>query len=117
MSLIGPCGKMICYGATEQIKAATNKLSLLSLAYGFGLFSPIPMLMQSKSILMVNMLVLADNKPQLFQHHLEAVASLAAGSKIVPHVSKVFDFKDIALAHEFVESRQSTGKVALSWSE
>jgi NADPH2:quinone reductase len=117
MSLIGPCGKMICYGATEQIKAATNKLNLLSLAYGFGLFSPIPMLMQSRSILMVNMLVLADNKPGLFQHHLEAVASLAANGKIVPHVSKVFPFTDIALAHEFVESRQSTGKVALHWME
>ena len=115
MKLLGPCGKMICYGATEQIKAASNKLNLLSLAYGFGLFSPIPLLMQSKSILMVNMLVLADNKPALFQHHLNEVSALAADGKIVPHVSKTFPYTQLAKAHQFVESRQSTGKVALIW--
>lgn len=117
MATLGPCGKMVCYGATEQIKASKNKLYLLPLALGFGLFSPIPLLMQSKSVLMVNMLVLADNKPQLFQRYLQSVAEMAANGQIKPLISKVFSAKDLDLAHDFVESRQSTGKVILSWSE
>lgn len=117
MSTLGPCGKMVCYGATEQIKASKNKLYLLPLAYGFGLFSPIPLLMQSKSILMVNMLVLADNKPQLFQSYLKSVTQMAEEGKIKPLISKVFPAADLAEAHVFVESRQSTGKVILSWEE
>lgn len=115
MATLGPCGKMVCYGATEQIKASKNKLYLLPLALGFGLFSPIPLLMQSKSILMVNMLVLADNKPQLFQSYLKSVAEMAEKGTIKPLISKVFPAGQLAEAHIFVESRQSTGKVILSW--
>lgn len=115
--LLGPGGKMICYGAADQLASIKNKLKLLSLAYGFGLFSPISLLMQSKSIITINMLRIADYKPNVFNEVLLQVVKMAELGIIKPRVSKIFSAKDISQAHDFVESRKSTGKVVLSWNE
>ena len=32
-----------------------------------------------------------------------------------PHVGKVFDASDIGLAHDFLSSKQATGKVLIAW--
>jgi NADPH:quinone reductase-like Zn-dependent oxidoreductase len=33
-----------------------------------------------------------------------------------PHVGKVFDAKEVAAAHAYLETKQATGKVLLHWS-
>ncbi|MBK8699716.1 MAG: zinc-binding dehydrogenase [Saprospiraceae bacterium] len=114
--LLKPCGKMVCFGAAEQMEAVKNKLKLIKLAYGFGLFSPISLLMQSRSVMMVNMLRIADLKPTLFKSHLLNVISMAELGVVKPFVSKVFPVEEVAAAHDFIESRQSTGKVVLRWT-
>ncbi len=115
VKLLAPGGKMVCYGAAEQLESRKNKLKLISLAVGFGLFSPISLLMQSKSIITVNMLRIADFKQSVFKEVLQNVIKMADQKIITPHVSKVFPALDIAEAHDFLESRQSTGKVVLKW--
>ncbi|HMU05075.1 MAG TPA: zinc-binding dehydrogenase [Saprospiraceae bacterium] len=115
VKLLAPGGKMVCYGAAEQLESRKNKLKLISLAVGFGLFSPISLLMQSKSIITVNMLRIADFKQSVFNEVLQNVIKMADQKIITPHVSKVFPALDIADAHDFLESRQSTGKVVLKW--
>jgi len=115
VKLLAPGGKMVCYGAAEQLESRKNKLKLISLAVGFGLFSPISLLMQSKSIITVNMLRIADFKQSVFNEVLQNVIKMADQKIITPHVSKVFPALDIAGAHDFLESRQSTGKVVLKW--
>jgi NADPH2:quinone reductase len=115
VKLLAPGGKMVCYGAAEQLESRKNKLKLISLAVGFGLFSPISLLMQSKSIITVNMLRVADFKQSVFNEVLQNVIKMADQKIITPHVSKVFPALDIAEAHDFLESRQSTGKVVLKW--
>ena len=115
VKLLAPGGKMVCYGAAEQLESRKNKLKLISLAVGFGLFSPISLLMQSKSIITVNMLRIADFKQSVFNEVLQNVIKMADQKIITPHVSKVFPALDIAEAHDFLESRQSTGKVVLKW--
>ncbi|MBC7884655.1 MAG: zinc-binding dehydrogenase [Saprospiraceae bacterium] len=115
VKLLAPGGKMVCYGAAEQLESRKNKLKLLSLAWGFGLFSPISLLMQSKSIITINMLRIADFRSNVFNEVLHKVITLAIKGIIKPHVSQVFPAADIALAHDFLESRKSTGKVVLVW--
>ncbi|HMR89201.1 MAG TPA: zinc-binding dehydrogenase [Saprospiraceae bacterium] len=115
VKLLAPGGKMVCYGAAEQLESRKNKLKLISLAVGFGLFSPISLLMQSKSIITVNMLRIADFKQSVFNEVLQNVIKMADQKIITPHVSKVFPALDIEDAHDFLESRQSTGKVVLKW--
>lgn len=115
VKLLAPGGKMVCYGAAEQLESRKNKLKLVSLAWGFGLFSPISLLMQSKSIITVNMLRIADFRQNVFNEVLQNVIEMAVQKVITPHVSKVFAASEIADAHDFLESRQSTGKVVLKW--
>lgn len=115
MNLLGPGGKMVSFGAAEQLESRTNKLKLLSMLWGFGLYSPISLLMQSKSIITVNMLRIADFRQNVLRDVLRSVVELASEGVIKPHVSKVFSASEIANAHEYLESRQSIGKVVLKW--
>jgi NADPH:quinone reductase-like Zn-dependent oxidoreductase len=113
--LLRPGGKMICFGAADNIGAIKNKLSLIPLATGFGLFSPIPMLMQSKSLIMVNMLRIADYKPEVFSELFSKTMALAEQGIIKPHMGKIFKVAEIAAAHDFLEGRKSMGKVVVEW--
>lgn len=116
LKLLGPGGRIVSYGASSQIKGSgTNKLKAAGVVFGFGLFSPISLLMQSKSIITVNMLRIADHKPDVFQHVLRQVVNLAEQKILNPIVSKTFPAEQIADAHDYLESRQSIGKVTLSW--
>ena len=114
MKLLGPCGTMVSFGAASQV-SGNNKLKALMAALGFGIFSPIQLLMKSQSIIAVNMLRVADHKPQLFRQILTDVIDLTAKGILKPKVSKVYSAKEIVDAHEFLESRNSIGKVVLQW--
>ena len=61
------------------------------------------------------MLRVADHKPKVFQHVMRETVKLADQGVILPKLSKVFSADDVAHAHNYLESRQSIGKVALSW--
>lgn len=115
MKLLGPGGKMICFGAAEQLESKRNKLKLISLALGFGFFSPIALLMKSQAVIMINMLKIADFKPHVFEQILNETISLAENGVILPKLDRVFRSDQIAEAHDYVESRKSMGKVVLSW--
>lgn len=115
LKLLAPGGRMVCFGAAEQLESSKNKLKLLSMLWGFGLFSPISLLMQSKSIITVNMLRIADYKSSVFNEILNEVIEMANDGIIQPYVSKIFPYTEMADAHEFLESRSSVGKVVIEW--
>lgn len=116
MKLLNPGGKMVFFGAAQQINGdKTTKLSGLKLAAQFGIFSPIPMLMNSKSLIGVNMLRIADDRPQVLQHCLVNVVRLLEEGVIKPKVGKVFKSNQLAEAHNYLESRKSIGKIAIEW--
>ena len=102
-------------GAAEQMKSIRNKLKLLGLATGFGLSSPISLLMASHSIIAVNMLRVADHRPDIFETTMKAVVQLAEAGVINPRLDKVFPISQVADAHQYIEDRKSMGKVTLDW--
>ena len=109
-------GRIVNFGAAEQINGDnTNKLRALKTVFSFGIFSPLQLLMTSKAIIGVNMLKIADNRPHLFKHCIDNVIRMAAEGIIKPKMDKVFKATDIVQAHEYLESRQSIGKVAVEW--
>jgi len=112
--LLKPGGVMVNFGAASQI-AGSNKLKGLAVVAGFGVFSPLQLLMSSKSMVAVNMLRIADHKPQLFQKIFNGVMEMAEAGIISPILSKNFKPEQIAEAHDFLESRQSIGKITLTW--
>jgi len=116
MQLLKPTGKIITYGAASQIQGSKSGiLSTLPMAFGFGIFSPIQLLMNSHAIIGVNMLRVADHKPHLFNHVLTNVIRMAAEGIIKPVIAKSFKAEEIAAAHQFLESRKSIGKVVVTW--
>lgn len=114
--LLTPSGKIIFIGAASQLKnGKSNMLTTLKLAAGFGLFSPIQLVMASKGIIGVNMMRVADHRPEIFKHCLDEVIKLYESGVIKPLIGKTFEASDISLAHHYLESRQSIGKVACVW--
>ncbi len=71
--------------------------------------------MQSKAVMGVNMLRIAESKAEVLQHCLKSVVALADKGELNPHVGGVFDAGKIAEAHAFLESRKSIGKIVLKW--
>ena len=112
--LLQPGGIMVNFGAASQI-SGSNKLKGLAVVAGFGLFSPLQLLMSSRSMIAVNMLRIADYKPQLFQNIFTGVMEMAEKGVIKPVLSKNYKPEEIAEAHSYLESRQSIGKITVSW--
>jgi NADPH:quinone reductase-like Zn-dependent oxidoreductase len=114
--LLNAGGRIVTFGAAEQISGnQTNKLGALMTLLRFGFFSPIQLLMSSKAIIAVNMLKIADNRPHIFKECLKNVIEMAENNILKPHMDKVFKAEDIAQAHDYLESRQSIGKVVIEF--
>ncbi|MDX2001543.1 MAG: zinc-binding dehydrogenase [Chitinophagales bacterium] len=115
IDLLNAGGRMVCYGASEMTDAKGNPFKMLQIALGFGLWSPIPMMMRSFSIIGINMLRIADHRPETLQRCLKEVVALTHAGKLQPTVGASYSADNIAGAHAFLASRQSIGKVVVKW--
>ena len=112
--LLKPGGFMVNFGAAAQV-SGNNKLKSLGVVTGSGLFSPLQLLMSSKSMVAVNMLKIADHKPKLFQKVFQGVMEMANDGIIKPIIDSTYEATDIAEAHAKLESRKSAGKIVMKW--
>ncbi len=108
-------GKSIIYGAAERSGKKGGTIATLGLAWNFGIFSPIQLMMNSKGIIGINMLRIADYKPLVIKRCLEEVVRLTENGTLNPEVGGTFKIEEIGKAHAFLESRKSTGKIAVKW--
>ncbi len=116
LKLLGPCGKIVSYGAADQNKGSkTSKWGAIKVGLGFGFHSPVGLVGQSKAMIGVNMLRIADHKPHILKKALLRVIELCEAGIIDPRLDKVFPAEKIADAHDYLESRKSKGKVVIEW--
>lgn len=114
--MLGPGGRMVAYGAAAQNRGKkSSRLNTIRVGLGFGFHSPIGLIVHSQSMIGVNMLSIADNKPLILKEVMAEVRRLTESGIICPVLGKAFPASQIADAHDFLESRQSTGKIALLW--
>lgn len=113
--LLGKGGRIVGYGAAEQVSGGFAAVNQLKLAANFGVFSPIQLLMNSRAMIGVNMLHIADDRPEVLTRTMKAVVKLWKSGEIKPVVGAEFNAKDLAEAHQFVEQRMSIGKVVVKW--
>ena len=111
---LAPGGRIVCYGAA-QMSNSKNVFFQLSKAIQFGFYHPAEFMMSSKSLIGVNMLKIADGKPEVLKRCMEEVVKLVEQGVFKPLNGKIFKAEDIAEAHQFLEQRKSTGKVACVW--
>jgi len=113
-NLLGHGGRIVGYGAAERV-GGSSFFSTLSLAWNFGFFSPITLIMKSQAIIGVNMLRIAETKPEILQRCIQQVLTLTMQGELKPHVGGIFPAERISEAHAFLESRKSIGKIIVSW--
>ena len=113
--LLGSGGRIVLFGGAEMSGTKWGILSTLNFVRKMGLVLPIGLMMRSKSILGVNMLKIADNKPEVLTHCLEQVIELYKVGKIKPQIGGNYLASEIAKAHEDLESGTTIGKLAIHW--
>jgi len=114
-SLLAAGGRIVSYGASSQLQGSKGLVNSLRVLFGFGFYSPIGLIMNSTGILGVNMLTIADHKPELLQTILQEVLNLYGEGKLDPYVGASFSVDKICDAHKFLESRNSMGKIVVNW--
>ena len=117
IGLLGAGGRIVCYGAASHESGSLQILRTVKFAASFGFPHPIPLLLGSKSIIGVNMLRIADNRPEVLQRCLRAVVELVAGRRSPADRRRALSRRRRSpTAHEFLESRGSTGKIVVDWA-
>lgn len=114
-SLLNIGGRIVGYGASDQLNRKKNFFSGIKLILDFGFLHPVGLIINSSGVLGVNMLKIADFKPGVLQRSLKNVVDLALKNEIHPVVGKEFKASEIGQAHEYFESRKSIGKIVLHW--
>jgi len=115
LALLAPGGRIVCFGAAEREAGPLQWARDLRFALSFGFIHPIPLLMNSKSILGVNMLRISDHRPETLARVLHGVVELARAGELTPSVGGRFAAAQIAAAHELLGGRGSTGKLVVTW--
>lgn len=114
-NLLRPSGRLVSYGVAERSGASRSILRDLKMILGFGLLFPVQLLSHAQGVIGVNMLRVADNRPDLLQICLKQVVDLTMKGELRPVVGGRFAIRDFAKAHDFLGSRASMGKVVLNW--
>lgn len=117
LKLLAPGGRLAMYGAAQIAGSSDKKSTLRQIRtlMGFGKNRPIQFIASSQSLIGVNMLQLGDFKPYIIKTCLSEVVDLYNNNEIKPVVSKVFNSHELAEAHNYLQKRQSTGKIAVRW--
>jgi NADPH2:quinone reductase len=112
--LLGAGGRLLSFGVSSmnQTKNIFGKLRVLA---QFGIYHPLQFLSQSKGILGVNMLVLSSSHPEKISHAMKAVVQMTQEGILKPHVGGEYPIAQLAEAHAFLESRESMGKIVVTW--
>lgn len=115
MELLGAGGKLIIFGGSERSGKKWGIFSTINFVRKMGLLIPVFLMMRSKSILGVNMLKIADQKPEVLSTCLQQVVKLTQEGILKPQVGATFTPDQLAEAHSLLESGKSTGKISVSW--
>ena len=112
--LLGAGGRLVCFGAASM-SGITNPVGKLRKGLAFGLYHPAEFLMNSQSLIGVNMLRIADHRQDVIAWCLEGVVQGCREGWLKPKVGARFKTDQIADAQTALETRKTTGKVVVSW--
>ncbi|MCI4670085.1 MAG: zinc-binding dehydrogenase [Bacteroidia bacterium] len=114
IEMLGPIGKMICFGASTFTEAK-GFIPKLRRFLAFGFYHPMKLMRNSQSLLSANMLRLGDYQPDYLNEILHKVVEAYEKEEIKPIASTAFPATQLSHAHELLESRKSTGKIVVNW--
>jgi NADPH:quinone reductase-like Zn-dependent oxidoreductase len=113
--LLGSGSRIILFGGSQLSEGKWGIFSQLNFLRKMGVFIPAFLMMQSKSMIGVNMLKIADSKPDVLKFCMSEIIKLYQSGKITTENGGEFSFKDINQAHLLLESGKSMGKISVHW--
>lgn len=113
ISCLASGGRMVCHGASGFI--GKNLLEKLLVFIQFGFYHPVQFMKSSKSLIGINMMCIADERPEFIQELLSRVIYYTEQGVFEPKISAVFPAEQIAGAHKHLEGRRSIGKIVVKW--
>lgn len=115
LKMLGPGGRLFLFGGADL---ATRKglLGKISFLWDMGLVLPVGLMMQSKNLLGVNMLKLADANPELIQKCMECMLKLYSEKAIQLPLVTSYKISEFAAAHEALGGGQTSGKMVIYWN-
>lgn len=116
MRLLGAGGKLVLFGAATRTDRRRGKWGTVRLLADMGLVIPLGFVGSSKGVIGVNILRIADHKPQLLSRAMRELVSLWESGVVRPAVGGVYALDALAEAHTALEERKTTGKVIVAWS-
>ena len=116
LKLLSAGGRIVGMGIAEAAGKKANIFKTVKTMAAFGVLHPAWFLIHSKAIIGVNMLRIADQRPEIILRCLEAVTELALKGEVTPVIGGVFKAEEIGRAHELLGMRKSIGKVVIKWS-
>jgi NADPH:quinone reductase-like Zn-dependent oxidoreductase len=115
--LLGSGGRLFLFGGAEMSGTKWGILSTLNFVRKMGFVIPIGLMMRSKNILGVNMLKIADNKPEILTFCLQEVVKLFNEGIITPQQGGNYSVNEISEAHAELENGGTIGKLAIYWDK
>ena len=116
MALLGPGGKIVLFGASEFGAGKWGILSKLNFVRTMGKFRPIQLMMKTKSMLTVNMLEIADNRPEIMEECLRQVVALYLDGKLKVIEGGSYSSDQLVDAHKALAEGKTKGKLVVHWS-
>jgi NADPH:quinone reductase-like Zn-dependent oxidoreductase len=116
MGVLGAGGRMVCFGAADHTPGPLQPLRSLRFLASFGFPHPVLLMLRSRALIGVNMLRIADNRPEVLQRCLQAVVDLSLKGELRAVIGGRFTADQLGAAHALLESRRSTGKIVVSWA-
>ena len=112
--LLGSGGRMVLFGAASMT-SAKNVFSKMGVGMGFGIYHPVALLSPSKALIGVNMLRIADDKPEVLHRVLKGTVAMFEQGILKPLEGGVYPVGQLSEAHEALGSRKTMGKIAVTW--
>ncbi|MGV9013471.1 MAG: quinone oxidoreductase family protein [Flavobacteriales bacterium] len=113
MKLLGSGGKVVLFGGAER--GSGGAFGTLRFVWNMGLVIPIFLMMQSKSIIGVNMLRMSEHRPVLVGACMQGALAALQEGWLIPKVHPLFTAQELPQALKLLGSGKSIGKVAVSW--
>lgn len=108
-------GRMIMFGISSFSKKKGTKFDQLQLAAQFGILSPLTFLINSITISGVNMLHIAEQKPEIIGALLEEALKGYEKGYFHPKIGLETGIENLFEAHQKLANRNTIGKVSIHW--
>ena len=111
---LAPLGRLCVFGVSGMVHGENRKLThVLREWLSTPRFSPLKLLQDSRSVLGMTLGCLKDN-PRRRRELLDQIIDLVSQGILDPVVDRSYSFAEAAQAHEYLQSRNSFGKVVFT---